>query len=1049
VSPCISCAAEVEAGACLHCGRLRPGAPTEAGAARVEENAGPTVASPQSTAAAGERQEAADGRHDEKLLSETFKKRRLVLKGLKFPLNVLMYAAIAQTVIVAALLLTQKLPQPQVNSGVQDQAGGTYTVPLGAFVVTAISIAAGYCLALAGALRIRAAAGLPIIAAVTVGLATIPISKLRVGGADIEPHVTEVGLRWGQLGVLGLLWAWLAWRAAGRRASRRAQGSGVASQPSAQRRHGRLILVGALAVVGAYYLLELGVWAAYARAGQRAAGTGFLLDDLSFQTVLLPFFLTLVVLLGSTDLLEWGELTARWTVAQVRRVQPRWVLILTPLAALAVVANVLRLAPGAVPLELVVGVILAGVVSLLVRSARGYAAWSDDLRSRAVFLGAVAIFLYTTMFYDALSYLGSALGLAPALVVRLYWLVSVPLLLAALIAAAVWLLRGRPARRERRTMGLFLVLAGMLTLVAGLPSFLGASHLPAVYPRHFSLLSAIQLVAALGALIWTGGLLARKKKQAPVAPVARALLLLAGLELVTLIISLLNGIASLSALSAFWLAGLFLLLGFWGLITSGDQLNADQPAGAPYPRDGRIMLFASYTLIANATLLYLGALRVPRTGGGPAAILTSDYVTPAGLGILGASLVVLAFLLRRPGRAPTRRSSAPADSGPPRPATDAEPPAPPPGPASAPARAPVASSRTSRRLFRSTVLLAALGLLFVSGCSTASQLSRTNVKLLSQPYHTPVPGPGCDARGANWSVPPGDALRTRCLKAGLQVVALHQGSGDVQFLPPGGSFPGNYRVSVRVELSQLPDGCVSIYTRASAAGHYSSSICTSTAGTQARAWNIQRIQQAPGQWLLGVGALDVSMTYQLTATTEGSDQQITINGATADGTDAVLAVTRYIALGISNSSPQAASVIFSDFRFTPLTSRGSAVVAGRALPVTTRDRVVVWYADTGTAELALLTKQVDGVGLARGLPAQGLACAKLGAAVTAARAEPPVPDVAAQPWLAMALDEFAKSAADCRAGASAHSSALLSQAAAATRAATGDIRQFNVAISHD
>ena len=32
----------------------------------------------------------------------TFKRRRLVLKGLKFPLNVFMYAAIVQAIIVAA-----------------------------------------------------------------------------------------------------------------------------------------------------------------------------------------------------------------------------------------------------------------------------------------------------------------------------------------------------------------------------------------------------------------------------------------------------------------------------------------------------------------------------------------------------------------------------------------------------------------------------------------------------------------------------------------------------------------------------------------------------------------------------------------------------------------------------------------------------------------------------------------------------------------------------------------------------------------------------------
>jgi hypothetical protein len=250
MSLCASCAAEVEAATCPQCGSLQPGAPAEervttvmadqrsaegdggavaappcvpaeAGIAPALANVGPAVAARQPApavakpdappaiapeseptgivgahddeevaSAAREPYEPADDRdrQGEKLLSVTFKRRRLVLKGLKFPLNVFMYAAIVQAIIVAALLLTQKLPQPQVNSGVQDQPGGTYTVPLAAFVVTAISIVAGYCLALAGALRIRAAAGLPIVLAATVGLATVPISKLRVGGADIEAY---------------------------------------------------------------------------------------------------------------------------------------------------------------------------------------------------------------------------------------------------------------------------------------------------------------------------------------------------------------------------------------------------------------------------------------------------------------------------------------------------------------------------------------------------------------------------------------------------------------------------------------------------------------------------------------------------------------------------------------------------------------------------------------------------------------------------------------------------------------------------------------------
>jgi len=928
-----------------------------------------------------------------------------------------MRAAVVQTVIVAALLVAQNVPQPQVNSGVADQVGGTYAVPLAVFLATAISIAVAYCLALAGALRVRAAAGLPIVAATTIALAAVPVAKLRVGGADIGPHATEVWLRWAQLAVLATLWLWVLGRAAARRRSP----------------HPRAV-AGVLTVIAAYYLLEAGVWASYARAGQAAAGTGFLLDDLSFQAVLLPVFLTLVILLGSTDLLEWGEITARWAVARVRKARPRLLLTLTPLAALAVVANVVRLAPGAVGLELVVGGILAGTVSLLAGPAPGparrYSRWSDDIRSRAVFLGAVAIFVYTTIFSSAITYAGSALGLQPALTSRLYWLVSVPVLLALLVAGLFFLLRGRAAQPGRRTMVLFLAMAGMLILIAGLPGFLGASHLPGVLPRHFSLLSSIQLAAALGALIWIGRLLPRKNRGPAAVPVANVLVLLVSLQLVTLIIDLLNGIAALSALSTFVLAGLFLVVGFWGLVTSGDQLNAAQPAGAPYPRAGRVMLLVSYTLAANATLLYLGTLRVPVTGGGPAAILTTDFITPAGLGVLGSSLVALAFILRRRRHVPPARSRrVPAD------------------PAPGPRRA---RSHPVRRGLRSARMLAtALLLVIVSGCA-ATHLGQANAKLLDQPYQTLVPGPGCDARGASWSVPPGDPVSTRCLKAGLQVVAAPQGSGDVQFLPPSGSFSRNYRVSVRVDLSHLADGCASIYTRSSAAGHYSSSICGSeAAGARQYGWNIQRVESSPGQWLLGTGALAVSAVYTLTVTAENSDQQISVNNATASAADPALSATKFISLGISNSGTQAASVVFSDFRFTPLSAGARPGAATTALPVTTRDRVVVWYTDVGKAELALLTARVDSVGLAGSLAAQGQACSKLAAAVTTARADPQIPDAAARTWLAQALAQYARSAADCRAGASSHDSALIDQAAAATRAATGDIQQFDADIKRD
>ena len=52
--------------------------------------------------------------------------------------------AIGQTVAVAVLLVTQFLPQPHVSSGVADQGGLPYGVPLASFVVMALSLAAGF-----------------------------------------------------------------------------------------------------------------------------------------------------------------------------------------------------------------------------------------------------------------------------------------------------------------------------------------------------------------------------------------------------------------------------------------------------------------------------------------------------------------------------------------------------------------------------------------------------------------------------------------------------------------------------------------------------------------------------------------------------------------------------------------------------------------------------------------------------------------------------------------------------------------------------------------
>jgi hypothetical protein len=86
------------------------------------------------------------------------------------------------------------------------------------------------------------------------------------------------------------------------------------------------VFLGAGVCVLAYYALEFAIWVQFARYGQAAGGTGFLLDGLGLQSGLLPIFLVLVLLLGSTDLLEWGEITVRWVVVKAGPVWPPWLL---------------------------------------------------------------------------------------------------------------------------------------------------------------------------------------------------------------------------------------------------------------------------------------------------------------------------------------------------------------------------------------------------------------------------------------------------------------------------------------------------------------------------------------------------------------------------------------------------------------------------------------------------------------------------------------------------------------------------------------------------
>ena len=293
------------------------------------------------------------------------------------------------------------------------------------------------------------------------------------------------------------------------------------------------------------------------------------------------------------------------------------------------------------------------------------------------------------------------------------------------------------------------------------------------------------------------------------------LALLAGLQIVSWILDLLNGIASVGADSDYLAASFFFVLVVWGFVTSGDKLTGRKANTIAYPRDGRILLTVAYTLVSNASLLYLGALRVPRSSAHALSYLTADPVTPVGLAALGSALVIVAFVagMNRRSGGPAGRAAlagrglagaglpgaglagaglagaglagraALAGAGPGR------------------IRAPQAPARS---LSAAQVAVAGIGAVAIGAAlvilsSALPRLAQANAVILRTTYVASVPGPGCDAGrhrrghdvlsgGALWSVTPGEPITTKCGPAGLHVEIApgRGGEGDVKFLPPDG-----------------------------------------------------------------------------------------------------------------------------------------------------------------------------------------------------------------------------------------------------------------------
>ena len=848
---------------------------------------------------AGAKEARSGDAEEPKGLRDAYRARRIRPGQLTGPSKRLVQLAIAQIMLVAVLMAAQKVHQPQVNSDVSGAAGGTFTVPLVVFIVMVMSVAAGYWFGLAGALRVRPSVGIPIAALATWTLADVPISSLRLGGTTIDPYLSDAGLRWAQLGTLAVFWVWLGGTTAAAWHARRKRPA-VAPEPDGQPWHPGIFRV-SLACVLAYCALEFAIWVLYAQAGLAATGTGSLLADLGVQAILLPTFLVLVVLLGSTDLLEWGEIAVQSIVVGTKRDRPRWLLvILTLLAALATIANVVRLDGINIVLELAVLGVPAVFLAALVRLAPGYGYWSDDLRSRAVITGATVTFLYVAILPAATSAIRDAAGWSMELDYRFYWLVSIPVALCALTVGCFFLAQRRIGEPEQRGRGLLLVIVGVLITIAGLPGFLSAANLPAVFPQqHFSLLNSLQVVAAVGTLSWLISLAVRRRESSA-AQLANLLALLAGLQIIRWILDLLNEISSLSADSDYVLAGLFFLTVFWGFAMSGENLTGTKANSALYPRDGRILLSVSYSLVSTATLLYLGAVQTPAKGVSPPGYLTADPVTPLGLAALGSALVIVAFVARM-SRASAHSPAHTMSAGQPD-ATSAF-----------PGRSRIRARSAAQVCIAGVGAVAAGAALVILG-SALPLLTQANAALAGTPYKAPVPGPGCDTAGALWTVTPGERITTECGAAGLHVeIGPGRGDeGDVKFLPPNGFTSQNYRVSVQITFGSGFDGCAGIYTRGSAAGRYLTAVCgDNSVGIDA--------QGAHGSSMIYLNYVGRALTYTIVAVSQGNDQSVYVNGAKV-GTvaDAAFSKTEYIGLGIVNSGSRAEAALFSNFSFMPL-----------------------------------------------------------------------------------------------------------------------------------
>lgn len=191
---------------------------------------------------------------------------------------------------------------------------------------------------------------------------------------------------------------------------------------------------------------------------------------------------------------------------------------------------------------------------------------------------------------------------------------------------------------------------------------------------------------------------------------------------------------------------------------------------------------------------------------------------------------------------------------------------------------------------------------------TATSTSPVSSARKTQPYTAQPPGPNCDSNGAKWSDINGPGT---CLSNGY---VLSNVESIYFYWYPGFTFPANQQVSVTVtfnpsggDYSEAGGICFEMYLRDSNTTNakYDFGLCPDGS------WVIY----VPGGGAIKTGKVASAASYAVTASCVGSTLTYTINGQTAQVTDASVAaggdeISLYNNIGLQ--------ITLSDFTFTPL-----------------------------------------------------------------------------------------------------------------------------------